>query len=147
MINEPKVVADDNEAFAGTRFLSYLLSAFAGGAALLAMLGICGVTAYGVQQRRKEIAVRVALGATNQAVTAIFLRQGARLLGTGIGAGVAGALLMSRFLRHQVFGVSSFDPVTYALASLLLVAAGCAAVLWAARSALAKHPLRALNVG
>ena len=124
-----------------------MLSAFAGGAALLAMLGIYGVTAYAVQQRRKEIAIRVALGATSGAVTAIFLRQGAWVLGAGIGAGVAGALLVSRVLRNQVFGVSSFDLLTYVLAAALLAAAGLAAVLWAARSTMAKHPLRALNVG
>jgi predicted permease len=147
VINEPRIVANENEALAGTRFMTYLLSAFAGGAALLAMLGIYGVTAYAAQQRRKEIAIRIALGATNRAVTAIFLRQGGWLLGGGVCAGVAGALLMSRFLRSQVFGVSSFDPPTYLAASLLLAAAGLAAVLQAARAAMAKHPLRALNVG
>jgi predicted permease len=147
VINEPKVVADDNEALAGTRFMTYLLSGFAGGAALLAMLGIYGVTAYAAQQRRKEIAIRIALGATNQTVTAIFLRQAAWLLGGGICAGVAGALLMSQLLRHQVFGISSFDLPTYIAASLLLAAACLAAVLWAARAATARDPLRALNVG
>ena len=95
----------------------------------------------------KEIAIRIALGATNRTVTAIFLRQGAWLLGGGICGGVAGALLMSRFLQNQVFGVSSFDLLTYVAASLLLAAAVLAAVLAAARAAMAKHPLRALNVG
>jgi putative ABC transport system permease protein len=147
VINEPRLVLNENEALAGTRFMTYLLSAFAGGAALLAMLGIYGVTAYAAQQRRKEIAIRIALGATNRAVTAIFLRQGAWLLGGGICTGVAGALIMSRFLRNQVFGVSSFDPPTYVAASLLLAAAGLAAVVQAARAAIAKQPLRALNVG
>ncbi len=146
VINEPRRVATENEALAGARFMTYLLSAFAGGAALLAVLGIYGVTAYAVQQRRKEIAIRVALGATNRAVTAIFLRQGAWLLGVGVGAGLAGAFVMSRFLRHQVFGVSSFHLPTYVAASLLLGAAGLAAVLWAARSATAQHPLRAVNL-
>jgi predicted permease len=147
VINAPRVVADENEALAGTRFMTYLLSAFAGGAALLAMLGIYGVTAYAAQQRRKEIAIRIALGATDRAVTAIFLQQGAWLLAGGICAGVAGALLMSRFLRSQVFGISSFDLPTYAAASLLLAAAGLAAVVQAARAAMARHPLRALNAG
>lgn len=147
VINEPRLVANENEALARTRFMTYLLGAFAGAAALLAMLGIYGVTAYAMQQRRKEIAIRVALGATNRALAAIFLRQGAGVLGAGIGAGIAGALFLSRFLHHQVFGVSSFDLLTYAAASLLLAAAGLAAVLWAARSGMTKHPLRALNVG
>ena len=147
VINEPRAVANENEALAGTRFMTYLLSAFAGGAALLAMLGIYGVTAYAAQQRRKEIAIRIALGATNRTVTAIFLQQGAWLLGGGICAGVAGALLMSRFLRHQVFGISSFDLPTYVAASLLLAAACLAAILSAARAAMARDPLRALNVG
>jgi putative ABC transport system permease protein len=147
VINEPRLVADDNEALTGTRFMTYLLSTFAGGAALLAMVGIYGVTAYAVQQRRKEIAIRVALGATNRAVTRIFVRQGGWLLGAGIGTGLAGAVLLSRLLRHQVFGISSFDLSTYAAASVLLAVAGLVAVLRAARSAMASHPLRALNVG
>jgi putative ABC transport system permease protein len=147
VINEPRDVANENGALAGARFMTYLLSTFAGGAALLAMLGIYGVTAYAVHQRGKEIAIRVALGATNRVVTAIFLRQGAWLLGAGLGAGLVGALLMSRFLRHYVFGVSSFDLPAYLTAAVLLAAAGLGAVLWATRSTLAKHPLRALNVG
>ena len=146
VINEPRLVADENEALAGTRFMTYLLTAFAAAAALVAMLGIYGVTAYAVQRRRKEVAIRLALGASNRAVAAIFLRQGVWFLGVGIGAGVAGALLMSRFLRHHVFGVSSFDPLTYVAASVMLVAAGLSAVLSAARSAMANHPLRGLNV-
>jgi ABC-type antimicrobial peptide transport system permease subunit len=146
VINEPRLVASDNEALAGTRFMTFLLSVFAGGAALLAMLGIYGVTAYAVQQRRKEIAIRLALGAPNRAVTAVFVRQGAWVLGAGIGAGVVGALLMPRFLHHHVFGVGTFDLLTYAAATFLLAAAAMAAVLWAVRSAMAKDPQRALKV-
>lgn len=147
VISEPRLLADDNDRLAGTRFLTWLLGSFASGAALLAMLGIYGVTAHAARERRKEIAIRIALGATRRAVVGIFLRQGLLLIGTGTVVGLAGALAVSRSLRHQVFNVSSFDPTTYLVAVVLLAASTFAAILWAARAAVAKDPLRALNAG
>ena len=127
------------------QFMSYLLSGFAAAAAALAMLGIYGVTSYAVQQRRKEVAIRVALGATERAVVGIFLREGAWLLGAGTAAGLAGGVAVSWILRHRVFGVQPFDPPTYLVACLLIVATGLAAAAWAARSAVVRQPLAALN--
>ena len=103
--------------------------------ARLAVLGIYGVTAYAVQQRHKEVAIRVALGASPPAIVSIFLRDGALLLGAGTIAGLGGGVMLSRVLRHQLFGVQSFDPLTYAAATLLLLGAGFIAIWWPARRA------------
>ena len=145
VVDPLRAVAGEDRALAGTRFLTMLLTAFAGVAAFLAMLGIYGVTAYAVQQRHKEVAVRVALGATNRHVISLFVRDGARLLGAGALAGLAGGVLVSRMLQSRIFGVGAFDPVTYAAAAALLLGAGTATVLWAARAAVRANPSTVLN--
>jgi predicted permease len=147
VINPPRLVAADDQTLAGTRFLTFLLSGFAAMAAFLAMLGIYGVTAYAVQQRHKEIAIRVALGASERAIVRIFLREGALLLGAGTVVGLIGGATLSRVLRYQVFGVQSFDASTYVVACALLLAAGFAAVFRAARGAALRHPVSVLNAG
>ena len=145
IVDPPRAVAGEDRTLAGTRFLTMLLSGFAGAAALLAMLGIYGVTAYTVQQRHKEIAVRIALGATGGNVITMFLREGARLLGSGAIAGLAGGVLVSRVLQSQLFGVTAFDPFTFGIVTALLLGAGLTTVLWAARSAVRGNPATALN--
>jgi putative ABC transport system permease protein len=145
VINPPGLVADSDQTFAGTRFLTFLLTGFAAMAVCLSMLGVYGVTAYAVQQRRKEVAIRIALGASGRAVIGMFLREGAVLLGVGTTVGLIGGATASRVLRNQVFGVESFEVSTYAIATAVLLVAGFAAVLWAARSAAVAHPVSALN--
>ena len=109
------------------------------------MLGVYGVTAYAVQQRRKEVAIRIALGASERAVIGIFLREGAVLLALGTLVGLIAGAATTRVLRNQIFGVESFEPSTYAVATAVLLAAGFAAILWAARKAALAHPASALN--
>jgi hypothetical protein len=145
IIDPPRLVAADDKTFAGTRFLTMLLTGFAVLAAFLAMLGIYGVTAYAVQQRHKEVALRVALGASERAVMRMFLREGALLLGVGTAAGLIGGGTVSRMLRSQVFGVQASDPSTYVAAAALLLAAGLGTVFWAARGAALRNPARTLN--
>jgi putative ABC transport system permease protein len=145
VVDAPRSVAGEDRTLAGTRFLTMLFTAFAGVAAFLAMLGIYGVTAYAVQQRQQEVAVRLALGATSRHVVRMFLRDGARLLGVGTLAGLAGGAAVSRMLHSQVFGVGGFDPLTYATAAALLLLAGLGTVLWAARGAARASPATALN--
>ena len=122
-----------------------MLAGFAAIAAFLAMLGIYGVTAYAVQQRQKEVAIRTALGASPRALMGIFLREGAVLLGVGTALGLFGGAATSRVLRNQVFGVQLFDASTYAIACALLLAAGFLAVFFAARRVSAANPVSALN--
>ena len=109
------------------------------------MLGMYGVTAYAVQQREKEVAIRTALGASRRALMGIFLREGGVLLGVGTAFGLAGGAATSRVLRNQVFGVQLFDPSTYAIACALLLAAGSLAVFFGARRILVADPVRVLN--
>jgi ABC-type antimicrobial peptide transport system permease subunit len=97
---------------------------FAVFAALLALLGIYGVTAYAAHQREREIAIRMAIGATSGAVIRMFLRNSAKVLLLGIAAGVVGASAVSRILESQLHGVQRFDPWTIAVTCILLAAAG-----------------------
>lgn len=145
VVSPPRLVAGEDQTLAGTRFLTFLLTGFAAIAASLAVLGIYGVTAYAVQQRRKEVAIRVALGASGRAVAGMFLREGAWVLGVGSVMGLIGGATLSRMLRYHVFGVQSFDVPTYAIAWALVAAAGFAAVFWAARRAALGDPVAALN--
>jgi putative ABC transport system permease protein len=96
------------------RFQTVLVSAFAALALLLAAIGVYGVMGHMVAQRRREIGVRLALGASPRDVVAMVLRGGAWLAVAGIAAGVAGALALSKVLAGFLFGVSPLDPATYA---------------------------------
>jgi putative ABC transport system permease protein len=120
---------------AGPRFLRSLLAGFATFAAALAFLGIYGVTAYAVQQREKEIVIRVALGATKADVVRLFLRTGGAILAVGIALGLAGAIGVGRVLQHQIFGVAAFDPWTLGLAGGAMAVAGLLATWWPVRRA------------
>lgn len=147
VVSEPRSLTADDQRLAGTRFLTLLLAGFALTAAFLAMLGIYGVTAYAVQQRHKEVAIRMALGASPRAIVGMFLRNGGLLLATGTAFGLGGGLLLSRVLHQQVFGVEPVDVFTYAWTSMLLVVAGLLAVWWPARRAAVAPPARTLNTG
>jgi predicted permease len=124
------------ESLAHQNFSMRLLSVFAGLALLLAAVGIYSVLAYGVRRRKREIAIRMALGADRSAVVRLIVAQGMRpaLLGLVIGAG--GALALGSAMRSLVFGVTSRDPATFAfVAALLAVVALAACALPALRAA------------
>ncbi len=127
------------------RFLAYLLSGFALFAAILAMLGIYGVIAYAVRQREREIAVRMAVGATHGSVTWLFVRQGGLVLAVGTLAGLAGAVGMGRLLAAQLYGVGQSDPRVIVGAALALAVCGLVAIWWPARRAAQTDPAAALK--
>jgi predicted permease len=104
-----------------------LLSVFAVVAVLLAIVGIYSVLSYVVGQRTTELGVRMALGAQASNLLALVLSQGAWLVGTGLAVGVIAAFSLTRFLTSLLFGISAFDPLTYVLVPLLLLAVGMAA--------------------
>lgn len=127
------------------RLLAYLLVIFAMFASVLALIGVHGVIAYAVRQRRREIAVRIALGASSQAVTAMFLRHGIIVLSAGLLAGVAGAIALGRVLHSQLYGVASAEPHILAGAVTAFAVSAFAAVLWPARRAAAVDPVELLK--
>ncbi|HET7287167.1 MAG TPA: FtsX-like permease family protein, partial [Pyrinomonadaceae bacterium] len=122
-----------------------LLSAFAGVAMLLAMLGIYGVTSYYVTQRTHEIGVRMALGAQIVDVLKLVLRRAMWLALVGIGIGVAGAVAVTRYLTSLLFGVKPIDTFTFIAVAVVLAVVVFVACLVPARRAAKIDPLEALR--
>ena len=112
------------EALAGQRFATVALGAFAGLGLLLAALGVYGVMAYSVAQRRREIGIRIAVGATGRQILRTVIGQGMALAGAGIAAGGVLALALSRTLSALISGIGPPDPLVFvATASVLLLVA------------------------
>ena len=111
----------------------------------LAAIGIYGVMAYSVARRRRELGIRVALGADRHAVVGMVLREGLRLAMLGAVLGVAAAALASRAVEGLLYGVSALDPVAFVGVPLLLVAVAALAVWIPARRAAAVDPVGALK--
>lgn len=111
----------------------------------LASIGVFGVCAFVVQQRRSEIGVRVALGARPVIVVRFVLGANGRAIGIGLLAGVAGAAAISRLLEGNLYGVSPLDPVTYAGVLMILAGAGVLATAVPAWRAVKMDPLTALR--
>ena len=127
-------------ATSSTRFVTILLTSFAIGAALLAALGVYGVLAFLVTQRRREIGVRMAIGAPAASVLAMVVRQGAWLTVIGLALGVVGALAATRLLGTFLFDVEASDIATYGVTVVLVAAAGILAALLPAHRATRVDP-------
>jgi predicted permease len=104
---------------AGTSFALVMLTVAAVLAVTLGTIGIYGVIAYAFAQRRREIGIRIALGAADTAIRAMVLRHGLIVGGAGVLAGLAGAVALTRFLQALLFDVGTLDPLTYGVAALL----------------------------
>jgi ABC-type antimicrobial peptide transport system permease subunit len=122
-----------------------LLSIFAGVAVLLAAIGIYGLMAYSVQQRRHEIGVRIALGARVSDVLLLILREGLRLALAGIALGVLGAVWLTQAIKTLLFKVEPNDPLTFAFVGALLLSVATAACYIPARRATKVDPILALR--
>jgi putative ABC transport system permease protein len=114
-------------------------------ALLLSAIGIYGVLAYLVSQRRKEIGIRIALGSSTAAIFELVLREGLLLIGLGFAAGAAGAIGLRNALQSQLFGVSSTDPAVLAAVTGLLAAVAVVACALPARRATRINPIVALT--
>jgi putative ABC transport system permease protein len=112
---------------------------------LVATLGVYAGLAYSVTQRRKEFALRVALGAERTQVLGLILRETAIMAGAGILLGAVGAFFAVRLMKSLLYGVSPFDPASAAVAALLLVATAGLAALLPARRAASVEPMQALR--
>jgi predicted permease len=127
------------------RFSAVLVGIFAALALLLAAIGIYGVMSYTVSQRTQEIGLRLALGAQLTNVRGMILRQSLKLTLIGVGLGLAGAFVLARFLASLLFGIGTYDPVTFLGVAFLLIGVALAASYIPARRAMLVDPIVALR--
>jgi ABC-type antimicrobial peptide transport system permease subunit len=123
-----------------------LLTMFGTISALLCGIGIFGIMAHSVGQRRNEIGIRVALGASAISVFRLVLRQGLVLVAMGLGLGVAGAFTITRVIQAFLWGITPTDPVTFLIVSAVLAVLALVACCVPARRALNIDPIVALRI-
>jgi len=127
------------------RFNTAILSAFAAIALGLSLLGIYGVLAYAVTRRTREIAIRMALGASRKTVMLRTLRYALALTATGVAGGLIASLALTHFLKSLLYGVRPVDGVTIGGAVLVLLGCSALAGLWPARRAASVDPMQTLR--
>jgi hypothetical protein len=146
VVHQPATMAEVVErGSTRERFALVLVGAFAVIALILAALGIYGVLAYAVRQRATEIGIRMALGATASEIRRLVLRQAGVVVGTGVAAGVAGALLLGRWLEVLAFGVTPSDPRILAASAVVLAVVAFGAAWLPAQRAARLDPRRAME--
>jgi putative ABC transport system permease protein len=134
-----------SESVASPRLNVLLLGFFAALGIVLAAIGLYGVIAYSVANRRQEIGVRMALGARPRDVVGMVVRQGMSLTGVGLGLGLIGAFAATRLLGSLLVGVSATDPAVFAAVPVLLAAVALAASWVPGSRATRVHPMSALR--
>jgi predicted permease len=139
------VAAIYDESMASTSFALVIIAIAAAVTLLLGFVGLYGVIAYIVSQRTREVGIRMAIGASGQQVQSMFLRRGLALTGIGLAVGIAGAAAGMRLLSALLFGVSPFDPVTYAAVVAALASVATLATWLPARQATRVDPSVALR--
>ena len=136
-------VADN---FNQERLITRLTGLFGLLALILASVGLYGITAYSVARRTSEIGLRMALGANRRNVLVLVLRRALLLVGLGLAIGVPVALMAGRLMRSQLYGVRTYDPLTLAVAILLLSFFAALAGFIPARRAASIEPMTALRI-
>jgi putative ABC transport system permease protein len=134
-----------DESMAQTSFMLVILGIAASVTLLLGLVGIYGVIAYVVAQRRREVGIRMALGAQSGSVQRIFVSRGLALAGIGLAVGLVAAAGLMRILSSQLFGVQPFDPVTYLAVVACLGGVAALATWLPARQATRVDPMLALR--
>nr|MDQ6925767.1 FtsX-like permease family protein [Candidatus Eremiobacteraeota bacterium] len=134
-----------NASLADRQLYAGVLGAFGAAALTLAAAGVYAVLAYAVARRRREMGVRMALGARGADIVRLVVREGAVLAGIGVVAGIAGAALLTRALRTVLYGVTAADPVSFALAAAALTGVALFAAWLPARRAARVDPAIALR--
>jgi putative ABC transport system permease protein len=135
----------DKTSIQEPRFRTMLLASFGILALLLASVGVYGVFHYSVVQRTQEIGIRMALGAQVRDVVGMILRQGVALVLPGVAIGLAGAWMLTQYLKSILFEVKPRDPATFVVVTLVVVAASCFACYLPARRAAKTDPLKSLR--
>jgi putative ABC transport system permease protein len=136
---------DVNGGLGSRRFDAWLLASFAASALLLAAVGIYGLLAYSVAQRRREMGLRQALGAERRDIVRVVVGGGMRLAGVGIGIGVLAAFPVTRLLAALLYGVGASDPPTFVGVVALLALVSFLASYVPARRAARVDPMVALR--
>lgn len=145
-LNGARTMSELVEKSMGQRqFFLTLLGSFAAVAMALALVGIYGVISYSVQQRRREIGIRLALGATHRSVVRMILSEGMRMVIAGVIVGLAGTFALTRLLQSLLFQVGARDPLTFAVAPSLLVGAAMLACLLPALQAARQSPVETIR--
>ena len=131
--------------FTTRRLCTLLIGLFSGVALFLAAIGLYGVLAYAVSQRKKEIGVRIAVGAQPANIVRLVMGQGLRIVASGLAIGLTTALLASQFISSLLYGVSGNDPITFGSAIFVLFLAGGLACSLPALRAARTNPITALR--
>ncbi len=134
-----------NDSLHEDRLIGALCGVFAALALALTCIGIYGVLSFQIARRTNEIGIRMALGAHRRDILSLILLSGIRILIPGLAIGVAGALAITRVMRHMLFGISPSDFLTYAAVELVLLLAALAAFYFPARRAAKSDPMTALR--
>jgi hypothetical protein len=134
-----------SETFSENRLRTALLTAFAATAVSLAAIGLYGTLSYFVSMRRREIGVRMAMGAPRREIAASFVRQGLRVALAGSIAGLWLAAALGRALSEMLYGVSALDATTFAGVLVLVLATTALASLWPAIRAARIEPIKVLR--
>ena len=133
------------QALSQERLIATLLGIFGSVALLLSTVGIYGLMSYAVSQRRREIGVRMALGARSQDILTLIVSRGLMLASIGIAIGLAVAIALTRVASGLLFGISATDPMTFAVVSLILAGVALGACFVPARRATKVDPMVALR--
>ena len=145
-LGRPQLLGDVlDRTLSSQRMLATLVGFFGGVALLLAALGLYGVMAHAATQRTPEIGIRLAMGAQPASIVSLLLAQSVRLLGIGAAIGLTGALVGTRYIESQLFGVTPTDLVTFVSACVVLAIAGLTASLIPAFHAMRIDPIIALR--
>lgn len=128
------------------RLAAGVVGVFGGLALLITAVGLYGLLSFLVEQRTREIGIRMALGADRSAVVTMIMQQTLVLLGAGVLIGIGMALWSDRLLKGFLFGVTASDPWTLSLAPIVLVICGVMAAALPARRAATVNPVEALRV-
>jgi putative ABC transport system permease protein len=134
-----------SDSMAEPRLYTSLLGIFAAVALALTAIGVYGIMAYSVGRRTREFGIRMALGAAPADVLRVAIRGGLALIAGGAAIGIAGAWIVTRYIRSMLYGVAPRDPVTFVAAPLLLIAIGAIACYLPARRATSIDPNVALR--